>query len=537
MLLVALLSCYRPLPSVDDDTGVDGTGTDSVPTDTDTDSGTTYPTGSTPFLDPGVTLGDPVPCDDPLPEVRYTEVGAEAGFLGETDPDTGTTQSGGAIAIDDFDLDGDLDIVVSYYYDRTTDHTMYLQSEDGPAAPWTPRVYTGLTQGAGYSLADIDGDGRRDLLAAAPPALFRVTDEGLETLPTPELPAGTEPIHVRDLAPADVDGDGDIDLYVAFNGDDDEEGTLRRDVLWRGAGDGSFELEEDAFPLDEATGKAFDAMFFDADGDGDQDAYISNDVGGLFGENQLFENRDGSFYSTDGGYGSEVAITGMGVDIADENGDGAPDLYLTAGKTSVLLRSYSGQWVDTTTVASAAYPEMGWGAIFLDYDNDRLQDVLVALGPILRDGDDNGAGGDGLGLLHRKADETFEDVMGPLDLDPSGNYRSVAAVDLNRDGVLDLFGMEVQARPRLYLSDGCTAAGWLQVEAPSGSVVTLHTDAGRQVDWVTTESGRGAAIPPFVHFGLGEDQTFNYLTVTLPDGRELVAGGPWPARRVVTVTP
>lgn len=90
MLLVALLSCYRPLPSVDDDTGVDGTGTDSVPTDTDTDSGTTAP-------DP-VEL--PALCEEPttLAVPPLTMVGRD----GRNDP------RGGFVELLDVELDGDI---------------------------------------------------------------------------------------------------------------------------------------------------------------------------------------------------------------------------------------------------------------------------------------------------------------------------------------------------------------------------------------------------------------------------------------------
>ncbi len=114
---------------------------------------------------------------------------------------------------------------------------------------------------------------------------------------------------------------------------------------------------------------------------------------------------------------------------------------------------------------------------------------------------------------------SFEDVSASRGLDAPGSWRSLVATDHNGDGVLDLLASQVTERPSLWLSDGCTAPGWLAVEAPLHARVEVETSAGVQTAWVTTESAYGAARPPEAWFGLGAHQQVDRVTVTLLDGR------------------
>jgi hypothetical protein len=53
------------------------------------------------------------------------------------------------------------------------------------------------------------------------------------------------------------------------------------------------------------------------------------------------------------------------------------------------------------------------------------------------------------------------------------------------------------------LSNGCTAAGWLTVNAPEGTAVTVTTDTGSMTALVTGGPGFAASMPPQAHLGLG----------------------------------
>lgn len=94
-----------------------------------------------------------------------------------------------------------------------------------------------------------------------------------------------------------------------------------------------------------------------------------------------------------------------------------------------------------------------------------------------------------------------------------GSHRATVARDFNEDGVLDLLVTSVSGPHHLYLSAGCTAEGWLEVEAPLGAELRLTAGGRTQVGWASTKSGWGASALPVVHFGLGEAQTVERLEV------------------------
>lgn len=219
-----------------------------------------------------------------------------------------------------------------------------------------------------------------------------------------------------------------------------------------------------------------------------------------------------------------VRMEGMGADVGDLNGDGRADLYLTGARYNLLLLALEdGSFGDATASWQASVIThdrgMAWGGVFWDADNDGLSDLMVA------EGDFGGEHSQGLGpqplTLLRQVQGHFE-----AEVWAEGSFRGIVPVDLNDDGVLDLVVSSQDEGPRLYLSQGCTAAGWIEVQGAVGTEVQVITEQGTQTAWITTDSGFGAARPALVHFGVGDATT---LTLRV-DGQE------WelePRRRVV----
>ena len=178
---------------------------------------------------------------------------------------------------------------------------------------------------------------------------------------------------------------------------------------------------------------------------------------------------------------------------------------------------------------------MGWGGIFTDHDNDGQLDVFATLGDWWSE---PGGPRPEMGLYLLKSDgESFESVGPTVGIDGSGSFRGVVARDFNDDGVLDYLVSSLFGRPLWFVSDGCTASNWLEVEAPDSSRITITVGGEQRVDWASTQSGFGAAAAPVSHFGLGEHASIDALDIVLPGGEIWSMVGPIEARRRITVRP
>lgn len=127
------------------------------------------------------------------------------------------------------------------------------------------------------------------------------------------------------------------------------------------------------------------AALFDMEGDGDLDVYLIQagdllDPSGHRPGNRLFRNRgDGSFEDATKGSGTEVRGYGMGVTAGDYDNDGDTDLYVTNLGPNVLLRNdRGGRFTDVTAAAGVGDARWSTSAAFFDYDADGDLDLYVA---------------------------------------------------------------------------------------------------------------------------------------------------------------
>ena len=211
--------------------------------------------------------------------------------------------------------------------------------------------------------------------------------------------AAIEGAHPVSAAFADYDGDGVLDVFISnygcvrcLPGPKDEVPSQ----LFRGLGDGRFEDVSDVLGGAGPPGLSFVARWADLDGDGDPDLYLTNDVRGgrtLHG-NALYRN-DGPgcggwcFKDVSHASGAGVRADAMGVAIADLTGDGSPDIFVTnsgraytplTGPSILLVGRGDGRFRDRTKGSHAAIDAMSWGAAALDANDDGRTDLYVALG-------------------------------------------------------------------------------------------------------------------------------------------------------------
>lgn len=242
------------------------------------------------------------------------------------------------------DLDGDArpEILLPWSNQR------YV-SAGGPyvAAP----LADGLLPGAeGASLADFTGDGIVDLLvsgrAGGRVVVALHSGDAQGNFGPPRVVFNPEPPleRVRLLVPGDVDGDGDLDVWVAqyrgaYNGGRMPQPFHDANDSWPG-----YLLRNDAGAFTDVTAAAGladtrrrhtqGATFFDMDADGDADLLTVNDFAGV----DLHHNAGGRFSRATDALGDARHLFGMAHAIADLNGDGHLDIFATGMNSTTARR-------------------------------------------------------------------------------------------------------------------------------------------------------------------------------------------------------
>jgi len=284
-------------------------------------------------------------------------------------------------------------------------------------------------------------------------------------------------------------------------------------------------------------GRGLGLILADLDWDGDTDIYVANDGD----KNHLYENNDGSFTERSLELGVSFnddgrAEAGMGVDLGDVNGDGLQDLIVTnfSLETHTLYaRGKSGEYEDATErlgLSGPTFTPLGFGTLLLDYDNDRDLDLFVANGHVMDVVAQVHAGQtyrQPNQMLMNSAGGQFQDVshqLGP-GLEPILASRAAAVADYDNDGDLDILVTNVAAPPTLLRNDGGNRNHWLMLSLVArhhpdalGTRVTL-TAAGTnpQLRQRRSASSYLSTHDPRLHFGLG-DATQADLKIQWPDG-------------------
>ena len=388
-----------------------------------------------------------------LAALRYTHASELAGLeaLAAGLPPADGTEPAAAIAVGDFDGDGDEDLLWSHGGDGRflrVDLGRYVDASDelGTIAPGAG--------GAAVALwVDIDDDRRLDAwLSGSTSRLYQNDPAGgfreIELPPEAGAAAGA----TNDVFVADLDQDGDLDVFEARTG---------ANRLFRNNGDLSFgEMASDFGLAGAPDADTRAAAFADLDDDRDLDIVLAEGAGGL----RLFDNERGGTFrertdrlsgAASGRANVAAAADAQAVTLGDVNGDGWLDIA-AAGADGVRL--LHGSDSDEFTLA-ASLPLDGLAPrdlLFVDFDNDGRLDLAVAGVP-------EGGSGSGLRLFRNEGEGR---------LGPAGQFlpdfpfplRSVHSFDYNEDGDADLIVLGTDGRPRLLRNDGGNANHYLRLD-------------------------------------------------------------------------
>ncbi len=474
------------------------------------------------------------------------------------------------------------------------------------------------TMGPGAAWGDVDGDGWQDLLLVqgggregcepSPSRILRNTGNGFVEHATLEPSAGMGALFF------DLEGDGDLDLYVANYGRDqlyeNSSGGEFREVgrerglvgeRWSAGvcagdtdGDGDLELyvtsylnydpalmppveelpglrREDpvemlpfAFPgerntfyeneggrfvdrteergLADVQGRGMQAVFWDFNLDGHLDLYIANDVS----FNILLQgDGQGNFEDISFQTGMDDPRGGMGVAIGDVDGDRDDDLFLTNWQleaNALYLNNYIarpgrkvhiGTFQDGTVrsrLGPAGVGVTSWGAVLFDADNDGDLDLFIPNGYTSPDYESTGiCVGQPNQFFLNDGEGRFTDVSSSAGPDVTCELasRAAAVCDYDRDGRLDLLVTNNNGPYQLLHNELESSGHWLGLTLrarganPFAVGARVELQAGERFLSRTLTAGEGylACHAPELHFGLGDDQTVEALTVFWPSGQ------------------
>ena len=486
---------------------------------------------------------------------------------------------GGGVALFDYNNDGLLDIYAPQAGplpaappdERNFSHqsVLYRNNGDGTFTDVTDAAGLGGDHhyGQGVSIADYDNDGWPDIYVSAYEGNTLFHNNGNGTFTDVTAKAGV--VDTRGLAPAeppwplssawgDYDNDGRLDLFVCHyvrwspaidkpcRGREGDSSYCRPQVyepshcaLYHNNGDGTFTDVTHKSGIDQFQGKSMSAIWFDADGDGWLDIFVSNDTTPNF---LLHNNHNGTF--TDRGvtmgvaYGDQgQAMSGMGLGMADYDNDGLPDLFAVnfSGQPKSVFHNLGQGVFESTTyktnIASTDLQFLGFGLECFDYDLDGHMDFVIGNGHVLDKMDAATAGSSyaqSQQLFHNQGDGTFvTDLRSLGDLVIPRVTRGLAVGDLDNDGDQDVVMVSQTGPLQLFRNDGGNSANWITLRLEGvtcnrdaiGAKVVLSAGGRKLTQWVHGGSSYCSHSDYRMTFGLADTTVIDSIEVTWPGGQ------------------
>jgi enediyne biosynthesis protein E4 len=500
------------------------------------------------------------------------------------------TFGGSGIAAEDIDNDGDMDVLAlsgagnalflndgkGNFTDATEAAGLAWKRPDGrPGEPRQPIV------------ADFDNDGLQDVLVTYVDddhRLYRNTGDAKFEDVTSKTNLGGKGLVGGPATAFDFDRDGLLDLYIGYFGDyvHGELPTLSRrnsnalpDKLFRNKGGFVFE-DVSAGSGIENTGWAQSVGHLDFDGDGWEDLICGND----FGTNAWYRNLgNGKFEDVSTKIGTDKPSYTMNVGITDLNRDGRPDVYISnivtmdkdekyvlpdtktrmkfnpAKMANMRVVEANDMWVsngsayDQSKAVGRGMQSTGWAwdADFFDFDNDGDDDLYVVNGmneyavyssvnPYLTDPSGKPSNAV-LPVAEKEVPVFFVNTNGSLHeettqsgADPAGNARSVAYLDSDGDGDLDMVVNNFNSSALAYRNNSEKNGNrWIKLRLTGdpakgvtrdaiGAKITVDTATQKNM-WreVFSTIGYLSVHPKEQHIGLGNDTKAD-VTIVWPNG-------------------
>jgi len=397
----------------------------------------------------------------------------------------------------DYNRDGWNDLFVTTF--RTSNNHLFLNNGDGT---FTEQLaWAGIEDTANSfsaTFGDLNMDGWLDLFVCNWSRFMEVTIDG-----------------------ANVSVDSEANFYYQNNSD------------------GTFTERAAQLEIDDTLGCALGVMVTDFDNDNDPDLFVANDFGFFNGNtpNRMFRNDSpfAPFTEVSSSIGLDIGMNGMGVAKTDVNEDGVFDYLTTNIRSDKLMVSsisgYEDELADRGMKNDSVWLQdfsqrhwnVGWGAGFLDIDNDMDEDLMVANGSLRYDYPWPSL--DSNRLFVNDGNGEFTDLSFETGVADTYVSRALAYCDYDLDGDLDVFvgisdSINGVTNSFLYRNDS-PPNNWLQVKAQGvqnntngiGTKVVAYINGQSQMREIGGESSFNSQHWQVAHFGLANNQSVDSLQV------------------------
>jgi enediyne biosynthesis protein E4 len=415
--------------------------------------------------------------------------------------------------------------------------------------------------GLGVTVGDWDNDGYPDLYLNnyGPNVLYHNNGDGTFRVVTDSAGVRNGELVGAGTCFLDMDGDGDLDLFVGnylrFDYDEHVERTMDGiprypvprdflpvpDSLFRNNGDGTFADVSDECGISSVSGTTMGTVCVDYDRDGDTDIFALCDVAA-----NLFYQNDGTGKFAEVGMLNGTAYNGfgdenasMGVDCGDYDNDGWLDLLMTSYQNELPVLYHNlggGVFEDATQIGGAgegSFPYVNWGNGLVDFDNDGHLDIFIANGHTEDNIDlwDSSTAYRAPNLLLRNnGTGRFTNISQSAGsgLLPVKASRGAGFDDLDNDGDVDAVILNSRDVPTIIRNDTENANPWLEIRVIGVEVNRDGVGAQLTVlagDWKRTaevHSGRSyqSHYGSRLHFGLGKHSRVDRIEIRWPGGGE-----------------
>ncbi|MFZ0633612.1 MAG: CRTAC1 family protein [Acidobacteriaceae bacterium] len=439
----------------------------------------------------------------------FTNVAEQAGVTND--------RWGFGVAVGDYNNDGWPDLYVTNF----GKNRLYRNNQDGTFTDVAEKAGVQLGNwSTGATFGDYDGDGRLDLFV---PGYVHYD------LAHPPIPGSPE------VAFTSCQFRG-VPVMCGPRGLRGEP-----DHLFHNNGNGTFtDVSVQAGVSDPSHYYGFSAVFADLNNDGKVDLAVTDDST----PNYLYINKGNGTFEDDSyvsgfavnGDGREIA--GMGLAVGDYLNNGRLDLLVTdfSDDYYVLYRNDGGaNFTDVsykTGIAQDSIPFLGWGAAFIDFDNDGWKDIMTINGHVYPQVDqhDWGTTFAERPLLYRNVQGKRFDLVPAVEgtgLAETFPGRGAAFGDLFNDGKIDVVINVIDGHPVLLRNVSKDHHHWVELrliggpKSPRDAVgATVYLTAGglRQRGDVLSGGSYLSSSDPRVHFGLGDATHVDSLQIHWPSG-------------------